>query len=67
MLMIAERLKDWIIHSEIMETIKKMDEELTKIFEDFGRAVDVETLCLVKKSGKIHCLVLGIVILIGFV
>ena len=29
-----------------------MDMELTKVIEDFGRAVDVEALRLAQKSGK---------------
>jgi len=29
-----------------------MDRELTKVIEDFSRAVDVEALLLVKKIGK---------------
>ena len=51
MLMIAERLKDRLVNWEITKTIEEMDEELIKVFEDFGRAVDVETLRLVKKNG----------------
>ena len=34
------------------ETIEEMDNELTKVIEDFGRAVDVETLHLAQKSSK---------------
>ena len=34
------------------EAIEEMDRELTKVIDDFGRAVDVEVLCLAKKSGK---------------
>jgi len=34
------------------ETIEEMDRELTKVIEDFDRAVDVEALRLAKKSGK---------------
>ncbi len=33
------------------ETIKEMDKELTRVIEDFGCAVDVETLCLSKETG----------------
>ena len=29
-----------------------MDKELTKVLEDFGRAVDVEALRLAKETGK---------------
>jgi len=32
--------------------IEEMDRELTKVIEDFMRAVDVEVLRLAKKSGK---------------
>jgi hypothetical protein len=35
-----------------LEKIEEMDKELTKVIEDFNRAVDVETLRLVKKGGK---------------
>ena len=34
------------------ETIEEMDMELTKVIEDFGRAVDVEALHLAQKSSK---------------
>ena len=34
------------------ETIEEMEKELTKVIEDFDRAVDVEALCLAKESGK---------------
>ena len=34
------------------ENIEEMDRELTKVIEDFGRAVDIETLRLAQKSGK---------------
>ena len=56
MLMIAERVKDGLINSQITETIKKMDGELTKVFEDFDRAVNVEALRLAKEIGKHRCL-----------
>ena len=55
MLMIAERVKDGLINSEITEMIKKMDGELTKVFEDFDRAVNVEALRLAKQTGKHRC------------
>ena len=29
-----------------------MEKELTRVIEDFDRAVDVEALCLAKNSGK---------------
>jgi len=34
------------------EAIEEMDRELTKVIDDFGRAVDVEALLLAKKIGK---------------
>jgi len=34
------------------ETMEDMDRELTKVIEDFMRAVDVEALRLAKKGGK---------------
>ena len=34
------------------EKIEETDVELTKVIEDFGRAVDVEALRLAQKSGK---------------
>ena len=52
MLMIAERTKDGLINSEKREMIEKLDEELTKVIEDFERAVNVESLRLVKETGK---------------
>ena len=33
------------------ETIEEMDRELTKVIEDFGRAVDIEALRLAKENG----------------
>ena len=35
-----------------LETIEEMDEELTKVIEDFDRAVNVEALRLAKETGK---------------
>ena len=35
-----------------LETIEEMDRDLTKVIEDFDRAVDVEALRLAKKSSK---------------
>ena len=49
MLMITARAVGGSIYSE---KIEEMDRELTKVIEDFGRAVDVEALRLAKKSGK---------------
>jgi len=51
-LMIAERTRDGLINPKLKEMIENMDEELTRVIEDFMRAVDVETLGLAKKSGK---------------
>ncbi len=34
------------------EKIEEMDKELTKVIEDFNRAVDIEVLRLAKKHGK---------------
>ena len=34
------------------EKIEEMNRELAKVIEDFGHAVNVETLYLVKKNGK---------------
>ena len=52
MLMIAERAGDALIHSKDKEVIEEMDEELSKVIEDFLRAVDVEALRLAKRNGK---------------
>ena len=52
MLMGAERTKDGVMNSKDKEMIAKMEEELTKVIEDFMRAVDIEALCLTKKSGE---------------
>jgi hypothetical protein len=35
-----------------VETIEEMERDLTKVIEDFDRAVDVEALCQAKKIGK---------------
>ena len=35
-----------------LEAIEDMDSELTKVIEDFDRAVNVEVLRLVKEGGK---------------
>ena len=49
MLMVAA----WMVGGLVCaETIGEMDRELTKVIEDFGRAVDVEALRLAKKAGK---------------
>jgi hypothetical protein len=56
MLMVAERTQFGLINSEVKEMIEDMDGELTKVIEDFMRAVDVEALYLTKISGKHRCL-----------
>ena len=35
-----------------LDTIGEMDKELTKVIEDFDRAVNVEALRLAKETGK---------------
>jgi len=52
LLMIAERTNVGLISSEIKEMIEEMDGDLTKVIEDFMRAVDVEALYSAKMSGK---------------
>jgi len=47
LLMIAERTLDGLVHPE---KIEEMDEELTKVIEDFDRAVNVEALRLAKET-----------------
>jgi len=47
--MIAERTLGGLVH---LEKIEQMDEELTKVIEDFDRAVNVEALRLSKKTSK---------------
>ena len=37
--------------STYLETIEEMDKDLTKVIEDFMRAVDVETLQLARRTG----------------
>ena len=34
------------------EAIEEMERELTKVIEDFDRAVNVEALCLARETGK---------------
>jgi len=47
MLMIAERTMSGLAHPH---RIEEMSKELTKVIEDFDRAMDVETLRLAKES-----------------
>ena len=52
MLMLVENTGDALIYSKDKEMMEAMDGELTKVIEDFMRAVDVEALRLMKMSGK---------------
>ena len=47
MLMIAERTLSGLVHPE---RIEEMDRELTKVIEDFDRAMNVEALRLAKET-----------------
>ena len=47
--MIAERTLGGLVRPEKFE---EMDEELTKVIEDFDRAVNVEALRLAKEASK---------------
>ena len=47
-LALTQRTKDGLIDSEAKKMIEKLDEELTKVIEDFERAVNVESFGLVK-------------------
>jgi len=49
LLMIAERTLSGLVRPE---KIEEMDEELTKVIEDFDRAVNVEALRLAKETSK---------------
>jgi len=49
LLMIAERTLGGLVHPG---KIEEMDEELTKVIEDFDRAVNVEALRVVKETSK---------------
>ena len=63
--MIAERTMSGLVHPE---RIEEMDKELTKVIEDFDRAMNVEALRLAKGTSK-HPLIslLWSYILSGFV
>ena len=50
MLTIAERTLNWLVHPQRVE---EMDRELTKIIEDFDRAVNVEALRQVKETRRL--------------
>jgi len=47
--MVAERTLGGPVRQE---KIEEMDEELTKVIEDFDRAVNVETLHVAKETSK---------------
>ena len=47
--MIAERTLSGLVHPE---KIEEMDRELTKVIEDFDRAMNVEALRLAKETSK---------------
>ena len=49
------------------EMIEEMDRELTKVIEDFDRAVNVEVLRLANETSKLYFLSLSIVYLRGLV
>ena len=49
LLMVAERTLGGLVRPE---KIEEMDEELTKVIEDFDRAVNVETLHVAKETSK---------------
>ena len=49
MLIIAERTAGGLVHSV---KIEEMDSELTKVIEDFDRAVNIEALRLIKETGE---------------
>ena len=67
MLMVAERTVAGAVSSNVKDMIAKMNEDLTKIVEDFMRAVDVEALYLAKQTGM-HPLSYPIdIILSGFI
>ena len=50
--MIAERTVEGLIYSMDKEEIDNIDKELTKITEDFMRAVNVEALRHARKTGR---------------
>ena len=56
LLMIAERTLGGLVRPEKLE---EMDEELTKVIEDFDRAVNVEALRVAKESSKQRCSQIG--------
>jgi hypothetical protein len=49
MLMVAGRTVGGLVHPPMIE---EMEKELTKVIEDFDRAVNVEALRLARETGK---------------
>ena len=49
LLIIVERTMGGLIHPD---KIEEMDSELTKVIEDFDRAMNVEALRLIKENGE---------------
>lgn len=47
--MIVERTVGGLVHPE---KIEEMESELTKVIEEFDRAVNIEALRLIKETGK---------------
>jgi len=54
LLIIAERTLGGLVRSE---KIEEMNQELTKVIEDFDRAVNVEALRIAKETSKHTCLI----------
>jgi hypothetical protein len=52
MLVIAERMMDAFADVKDKETIKELDQELTKVIEELMRVVDVKALHLARQVGK---------------
>jgi hypothetical protein len=52
MLTIAERTLGGLVH---LEKIEEMDKELTRVIEDFDRAVNVEALRQIRQTRKHYC------------
>ena len=50
--MIAERTVEGLVYSTDKENIDKISEELTKVTEDFMRAVNVEAFLHARESGR---------------
>jgi len=54
--MVTERTLSGLVRPE---KIEEMDEELTKVIEDFDRAVNVEALRVIKETSKQRCSQIG--------